>query len=93
MSWEELAGYLRDGMNGAYGVVVVVPKDTADFARYGLVGFRARDERAEKAPRNDEKGAQGEAKGHSPVHVHIVATEVEGNEHLEDCGVGRVTRC
>jgi hypothetical protein len=49
-------------MRGAYGVVVVVPENTADFARYGLVGFRARDERAEKAPGNDEQAAQRDSK-------------------------------
>lgn len=33
---------------GAYGIVVIVPENTADFACYGFVGFRACDERAEK---------------------------------------------
>ena len=32
----------------AYGVVVVIPENPADFARYGFVGFRTCDERAEK---------------------------------------------
>ena len=32
----------------AYGVVVVVPENTANFTRYGFVRFRTCDERTEK---------------------------------------------